>query len=241
MRWPRQKIWVVLLRDFLQAPLFMTLFGHIKHLVVLTMSFFLIGPCAGGVLFTPMFTEGFESPSIPLGTDSAQAPGTHTFDNPDWVISSTDEFGVYLNHGGIPFLGSTSQVLAFGGGNSAGPNVASILVDGFIGFGSLKISFDHFSTANANQGILVEITDPNNSDALLYSSGNVFGAVTITDATSTGGPVGDSVELTISQVGNTASSDSGIDNIVITGVVPEPSVLLLLGLGGVAALRRRRK
>ena len=47
-------------------------------------------------------------------------------------------------------------------------------------------------------------------------------------------------EISSPNTGETAFSTMGVDNIVITEV-PEPATMSLLGLGGLALIRRRRK
>lgn len=52
---------------------------------------------------------------------------------------------------------------------------------------------------------------------------------------------GSELDIRLTWLGNPASDESmGIDSISIVGVIPEPAALTLLGLGGLAILRRRR-
>lgn len=66
--------------------------------------------------------------------------------------------------------------------------------------------------------------------------GTAAGSVTI-DISSV--DVGDSLYLEITPDAD-GSNMAGIDDIVVTGIIPEPNSLALLGLGGLCALRRRR-
>lgn len=193
-----------------------------------------------------IFSETFESPVLPASTYLEIVTGTQTFDSAAWNVVNVDSggagIGVYLDRGTFftPLTGA--QVLAFGGGNSPrnpGNNLIETVIPGFTGMTGATISYDYFRTATAGQGVNVLVTDPNNGNAVLYdadhyATGQVFAAALGSQ------PVGDTVTLTISQIGTTANSDSAIDNVVINAV-PEPlaGLLVALGLAGFGIRRRR--
>ena len=195
-----------------------------------------------------IFSESFESPVLPGGTYLEIVTGVQTFDSAEWDVVNVDwngaGIGVYLDSGVYftPFTGGGAQVLAFGGGNSPqnpGDNLIEKVIPGFTGMTAATISYDYFRTATAGQGVNVLVTDPNDGDAVLYDADH-YGTGQVVDADFDNLPIGDTVTLTISQIGVTTNSDSAIDNVVINAV-PEPMVGLLvaLGLAGFGIRRRR--
>lgn len=193
-----------------------------------------------------IFSESFESPVLPGATYLEIVTGVQTFDGAAWDVVNVDwqgvGVGVYLDRGSTFTPVTGDQVLAFGGGNSPrnpGNNLIETVIPGFTGVSAATISYDYFRTATAGQGVNVLVTDPNDGDAVLYDADH-YGTGQVVDADFDNLPIGDTVTLTISQIGVTTNSDSAIDNVVINAV-PEPMVGLLvaLGLAGFGIRRRR--
>ena len=106
------------------------------------------------------------------------------------------------------------------------------------GFTDIVVSFDFAVFANADAGSFEVIVDGiglgpveffNDPDAAI-----VTGTVSV--------PVGtaSTVGLALSGGLNGASDTLELDNFTVTGVVPEPTSLTLLGLGGILLVNRRR-
>lgn len=190
------------------------------------------------------FVETFESPTVTSSYDIVPG-GTQAFDHPDWEITNPgDDLGVVLYEdenqttaGGAVIQ---SQVIGFGGGQDADANQISRSISGFTGTSIRAISFDHYLIAAAGQSTTIQVTDPNDGDAVLYSG--VFATTTSVDGAPFLAPAGDTVDLTITQSGNSNNSDTAVDNIEIVAV-PEPTVaaLGLLSLGALSFRRRRKR
>jgi hypothetical protein len=115
------------------------------------------------------------------------------------------------------------------------------VISGFSGTFVPTISFDYFVSGTNAQGIRVDVTDPNNAEALLYTASfNSTGQVATTPFFS--GPTGDTIRVSVVQTGITTNSDSAIDNLRITAIaIPEPAAGALAALGLIAMCARRRR
>ena len=192
--------------------------------------------CGGAVLYF----EGFESPVIADGGYTEFETGPVTFDNSGWeVVNPGSGVGVFIDNNFL--FTPNGQVLGFGGGQSPNGNSLYTVISGFAGKSSPTISYEFFRVGPApdpGQGVRVTVTDPNNGDAVLYTQDSYGNLQRTNDPIAQ--PSGDTVKLTISQIGDTDSSDSAIDSIEISAV-PEPATLALFGLGMAATVIRRRQ
>jgi len=188
---------------------------------------------------TIVFSEDFESfVTDPMNFDSLVIPSgssTDTVLGAD-VINSTGTFGVAVVQEAL--LVGFNQFLQLGGGNAAPINSVAYSIAGFTGATSANISFEHFVFPAPGQGTQVQVLDPNNSDAILFDSGELLANSSI-NSNFAALPTGDEVTLLITQTGDTSGSDTGVDDIVVS-VVPEPTTALLVALSSSCFLRRRR-
>jgi len=177
-----------------------------------------------------LFSETFENP---ITITQTIPTGPFTFDN-TWNIISESGNGVALL--------SSPQRITLGFSDSNVINSLDITIPGFTEIiDPTMISFEHISDgANNTQFAQVLITDPSNSDAILYDSGPLLNSITVNNATFTP-PTGDTINILIQhRGGSTISSDNSFDNIMIT-TVPEPSSSLLITLAGIGFLQYRRR
>lgn len=190
-----------------------------------------------------LYIEDFESPAIPSGSFLEIASGLQAFSNPDWQVTNvsdaTSAVGVFIDHNLLFATGN--QILALGGGQSPLGNMIQTVISGFSGTFVPTISFDYFVSGTNAQGIRVDVTDPNNAEALLYTASfNSTGQVATTPFFS--GPTGDTIRVSVVQTGITTNSDSAIDNLRITAIaIPEPAAGALAALGLIAMCARRRR
>lgn len=188
-----------------------------------------------------IFTEGFQNPALPLDMDVGVPTGMVNFENLGWEILNNDPIfgvGIFLTNKAPLALGG-SQALGLGGGQSSGSS-ASIMIAGFSGVFLPSIEFDYTASGTETQGTTITITDPANGDNVLFSA-TVFGNGLVNSPFDFN-PIGDFVELTITQAGISTNSDTAVDNIAIfASPIPEPGRAALLALGLCAALSRRRR
>ena len=147
-----------------------------------------------------------------------------------------DASGLYVNNFGLPSVDAFASSITISGSSEGANNTTSGLNNGATFYPTFAGSFD-------NAGGFIEFNLGNGS---LYQ----FGGNT-TPATGAGNAViGGPIELDDFAVGatytgfglfNLSTGDNyTFSNVRIDAVIPAPASLALLGLGGIAAIRRRR-
>lgn len=118
--------------------------------------------------------------------------------------------------------------------NSGGTGVATITYTGLVGNSEYTLSLIGGRASGGEDGVVTVTTGTGTGGALL-NNGTVLNFAVTSDASG-------SIAFTFNEGVNTSNPFNGstLNAMSITGVVPEPGSMALLGLGGLLIARRRR-